>query len=534
MRTIAVLALLTPTSALAWPAEGDWEDLESGGASYVDPADDMVEFNAPSYLDLVGDSTATAPAGLWYVDTTALYFRIRLDADPSDADYFASEGAWVILIENDGDTSAYEYSIAYASDGAGEGSIKVFSNATKTGDADDPAENILWETDYDSTGLIETAEISIGDSSISLNDDYFIDITIPWTDLETETAFAFSRDVSFQVALATAEEADNAASVDVDLAEAADMDELATAWSDAIGIDLDDDGLIYFEEVDEYGTDPDDADSDDDGLSDGDEVLIYGTDPTLCDSDGDGLSDGLELGVVKPGSDTDTSAGCYRADTDSASTTNPLADDTEGDSRLEWLEDVNGNGRVDAWESDPNIFDVDSDKDGIVDFIEEQCEEADGTASDQDGDGTPDIDESIDGDGFLLDSDGDGLPDFCDPITGGNGGDDTGNGGDDTGNGGDDTGDTNTPDDTGDTNTPDDTGDTNTPDDTGDTNTPDDTGDTNTPDDTGLEECGLPFVCEGRLTGGSCSTVTAAAGYVPALLALLVMFRRREAAEGAE
>lgn len=502
MRSIAVLALLAPTSALAWPASGDWEGLESGGNPYVDPADDMVEFNAPAYLDLVGDSTATAPAGLWYVDADALYFRLRLDSDPSDSDHFASEGAWVVLIDNDGDTSSYEYSIAYASDGAGEGSIQVFSNATKTGDADDPAENILWSTDYDPTGATATAEISLGDSSISLNDDYFIDLTIPWATLETETAFAFSRNAYFQVALATAEEADNAAAVDVDLAEAADMDELSGAWSDAIAIDGDGDGLFYFEEVDEYGTDPDDADSDDDGLSDGDELLLYGTDPLQCDSDGDGLPDGLELGVSEPGYDTDTAAGCFRADADSASTTNPLAEDTEGDARLEWLEDVNGNGRVDDWESDPNIFDVDSDGDTIVDFIEEQCEEADGTETDQDGDGTPDADEATDDDGFLLDSDGDGLPDFCDSVDGsgntdGGGGDDTGDdgggnndgGGDDTGGGGDDTG-------------------------------------VNTQ---GIESvCGLPFVCEGRLTGGSCSSVNAVTGYIPALLALLAVFRRRE------
>ena len=106
MRTIAVLALLAPSTALAWPADSDWEDLEVSSVSLVDPADDMVEYNSASYLDIVGDSTATDPAGLWYVDSAALYFRIRVDQDPSDDDYFASEGSWVVLIENDGDTSA--------------------------------------------------------------------------------------------------------------------------------------------------------------------------------------------------------------------------------------------------------------------------------------------------------------------------------------------------------------------------------------------------------------------------------------------
>jgi hypothetical protein len=528
MRTIAVLALLVPSTALAWPAESDWEDLEVSSVSLVDPADDMVEYNSASYLDIVGDSTSVDAAGLWYVDSTALYFRIRVDQDPSDEDHFSSEGSWVVLIENDGDTSAYEYSIAYTSDGDGSSSIQVYSNATKSGDADDPAENILWETDYDPKGMTETAAISSADSSISLDQDYFIDLTIPWADLETDTSFSFSRDVAFQLALATAEYG-NAASVNVDLAEAAEMDELSTAWSDAIGIDLDGDGLLYFDEINDYGTDPNDADTDDDGLSDGDEVLVYGTDPTACDSDGDGLSDGLERGVVQPLDDTDTGGGCYTADADPGSTTDPNNDDTEGDSRPEWLEDVDGNGRVDDWESDPNIYDVDTDGDGIVDDIEEQCEDEDGTSTDQDGDGTADSEEGVDEDGFLIDEDGDAIPDFCDPIIGDNsGGDDTGSsgGGDDTGSsGGDDTGSPGGGDDTGSPGGGDDTGSSGGGDDTGNPDGSDDTGMTGQ----GVElVCSLPFVCEGRLTGGSCSTITAAAGFVPVLLAMLAVVRRRE------
>ena len=103
----------------------------------------------------------------------------------------------------------------------------------------------------------------------------------------------------------------------------------ARAGSRLSGGDLDGDGLLYFDEINDYGTDPNDADTDDDGLSDGDEVLVYGTDPNACDSDGDGLSDGLELGVVKPLDDTDTGGGCYTADADPGSTTDPSNDDTE-------------------------------------------------------------------------------------------------------------------------------------------------------------------------------------------------------------
>ena len=507
--------LLAPSTALAWPASGDWEELKVGTSYLVDVAEDMQEYNAETYLDLVGDAVSTAPVGYWYVDDTDLYFRIRVDADPGDGTYFASEGAWVVLIDNDGVLNTYEYSIAFSSDGAGTASLQVFSNAKQLGDADDPADNILWETSYSISGT-PTAEISLASSAISLDADYYVDVTIPWADLETRTGNAFYRNIPFQITLATAEERDNAASVNVDIAAAEDFDELAKAWADSVGIDLDEDDLIYFEEVDTLGTDPNDADSDDDGLSDGDEVNTYGTDPLDCDSDDDGLPDGLELGVIKVSADTDTSAGCFSADADSTTTTNPLSEDTDGDVRPEWLEDVNQNGRVDDWESDPNIFDVDTDKDGIVDFIEDQCEDEAGSATDQDGDGIPDLDEGVDEDGFLLDEDGDGVPDFCDPIS--SGGDDTGGGSDDTGSGGsDDTGDT---DDT-------DTDDT----DTDDTDTDDtDTDVIDTAEDSGglLGVCSVPFVCEGRLTGGSCGALPGPAALFPALLTMMVLFKRRE------
>ena len=498
MRTFAAtLLLLAPVRAWAWPADADWAGLTDGSASYVDDADDMVDFNAPSYLDLVGDATSVAPVGYWYADTERLYFRMRVDADPAGTTAaLTGEGAWVVLINLDSDLETYEYSIAFASSGV-QSWLRVYSNASRTGDADDPAENLLWSTAYDASGAVETARLASASSSISLNADYFIDLSLSWQELETATAGAFSEDTGFRVALATAEDESDAPAVDVDLAGergAGSMNRLSTAWSDEIAIDGDGDGLVFFEEGD-YGTDPWDADTDDDGALDGDEVLLLATDPLDCDSDGDELPDGLEAGVSAPGAYTDTATGCFAGDRDPRSTTDPLRGDTDGDARPEWLEDVDQNGRVDRWESDPNVFDVDSDGDGILDAIEVQCLLPQGSEQDQDGDTIEDIFESIDSIGFLLDTDGDGTPDFCDPIPSSNGGgDDTGNGGgggDDTGNGGED-----------------------------------DTG----VDVTGLEQvCGaLPFACDGRLTGGSCSSVPAEALWAPALLGLLgVSVRRR-------
>ena len=59
--------------------------------------------------------------------------------------------------------------------------------------------------------------------------------------------------------------------------------------------DLDNDGLIGRNEINEYGTDPSNYDTDNDGLNDGDEVNIYSTDPLNPDTDGDGYLDGEEV-----------------------------------------------------------------------------------------------------------------------------------------------------------------------------------------------------------------------------------------------
>ncbi len=59
--------------------------------------------------------------------------------------------------------------------------------------------------------------------------------------------------------------------------------------------DTDDDGILDWNEVFTWLTEPDDADTDGDGLIDGDETSRYSTNPILTDTDGDGYSDGEEV-----------------------------------------------------------------------------------------------------------------------------------------------------------------------------------------------------------------------------------------------
>ncbi|MEQ8273996.1 MAG: DUF4215 domain-containing protein [Deltaproteobacteria bacterium] len=164
--------------------------------------------------------------------------------------------------------------------------------------------------------------------------------------------------------------------------------------------DTDGDGLSDGEEIypgaDGFVTDPLDADGDDDGISDGEEVTLgvdgVLTDPTNADTDGDGILDGVETsatGVPAGTSDGNQTpylgtAPGFVVDADPTSSTDPTAADTDGGGAPDGAEDVNGNGRVDAGERNPNDPSDDVPAtcgDGVLD-AGELCDDLNTTAGD--------------------------------------------------------------------------------------------------------------------------------------------------------
>ncbi|MDF1866705.1 MAG: hypothetical protein P1U70_17850 [Saprospiraceae bacterium] len=148
--------------------------------------------------------------------------------------------------------------------------------------------------------------------------------------------------------------------------------------------DDDGDGVLDIDDVDPYNIL---SDSDFDGLADyfetggnGDQSYDVGidTDPLNPDTDNDGILDGTE--------DKDKNGEL------DAGETNPLDDDSDDDTLLDGEEDVNQNGSLDVGESDP--LNPDDDNDGIL---------------------TADEDTNQDGDLFNDDTDNDGIADFLDP-----------------------------------------------------------------------------------------------------------------------
>ncbi len=154
-------------------------------------------------------------------------------------------------------------------------------------------------------------------------------------------------------------------------------------FNDNLMIDRDDpDGDCLINYIENYfSTDINDADTDDDGLTDFQEIYDASTEPLLWDTDEDGICDGDEDNDndgLTNGTEYVVGSYIYTTDSDMDSLsdydehiiygTNPIADDTDGDTLTDaeelkfgtnpLLYDTNGNDISDANEQFTTIFDV--------------------------------------------------------------------------------------------------------------------------------------------------------------------------------
>ena len=402
MLTLALL-LLCPALA-AWPDDEAWVPLvQATGSCGADERESWdVASDAPrAPIDLVGPICSGLATAAWCLDDSSVYLRMRLDSTPLLAvpDQLAN-GAWGVIIDHDGDTSAYEALIVLDS---ATGSLSLWQNSVVTGeDWQEPAELQLWTAS--SPFLDEQARVAAAGSSELHTADAFLDLALPRDELLDQ--LGLEADAIFNLAFATGT-GSTAGALDADLIACEGTSFTCRLSAQALrplAFDGDLDGLHALDEA-QAGTRDNDADCDDDGLLDP-EDLAAGTDPLLCDTDGDGLSDGLELGVTER--HEDSTEACFRADADPDTSTDPLAWDSDGDGLGDAEEDQNLDGEHSAYESDPSdpTDGDDSDGDGLIEGVEAWCEG--GSSSDRDGDGIPDATEG------LWDGDGDGHPAFCD------------------------------------------------------------------------------------------------------------------------
>lgn len=233
---------------------------------------------------------------------------------------------------------------------------------------------------------------------------WWVELAIPVDSLH---ALGFSTDDPLALALVT--DANGVGAFTVDLA-GADNDTdptLADGLSDPLPLDEDGDGAVLGVE-EANGLDPSNPDTDGDGIEDGPEALCGGHED---DRDNDGVAD-----TVEGTTDSDSDGSADFCDPDDDGDGWPTA--TEGPV------DTDGDGL-------PDYLDEDSDDDGIPDreeLLEDRdCDglrarldrdETDGPCGDPDGDGLSNTAEEACGtDPLLADTDGDGQPDGLESCT---------------------------------------------------------------------------------------------------------------------
>ncbi len=141
------------------------------------------------------------------------------------------------------------------------------------------------------------------------------------------------------------------------------------------------------------------------------------------DSDGDGIDDGIESGLTVGDVGPYTDLGVFVPDLDPTTTTDPVNIDSDFDGLSDGTEDVNGNGMCDTGETD--AADDDTDDDLAIDGMEIQYgidpldmdSDDDGVLDGSEGYGSVNWWDDSDGTGGVnandQDSDGDGIHDGC-------------------------------------------------------------------------------------------------------------------------
>lgn len=143
IRTSVVCALISmvwgSASAVTWPTDAQWQPVMKDGAYLQDPNSD-----ATGSRNVVSD--ATHAAVFFYNDLTYMFFRMRLDADPTGS---GGQGAlqsfgWGVIIDTDGNLGDYEWMVLIdgIASGAANERVSLRENTTKTniGDPEDVAE----------------------------------------------------------------------------------------------------------------------------------------------------------------------------------------------------------------------------------------------------------------------------------------------------------------------------------------------------------------------------------------------------------
>ncbi len=138
-------------------------------------------------VDLVGD--ATSAAAYTALDATYLYFRYRVNGDPSGQHGFAGSSDWNMLLQlPSGDPFQYQYQIALNGDGQGGDTVELWANSVAQDVTFDPPftdepDVQLFQQVFDTVGpgIVNTTPLARLVATTGLLDatDWFVDVAFP-------------------------------------------------------------------------------------------------------------------------------------------------------------------------------------------------------------------------------------------------------------------------------------------------------------------------------------------------------------------
>lgn len=124
-----VLLLGSPKAiAVTFPSDADWISAQASGNVLTDPSGDV----AQSAIDIIGD--ATHPAALFAADSTNLFFRLRVSADPS-----AQGFGYGVQISTNGNNQNYEFMVVVDKSSG----VELWRNTIQSNSPADLAETLL-------------------------------------------------------------------------------------------------------------------------------------------------------------------------------------------------------------------------------------------------------------------------------------------------------------------------------------------------------------------------------------------------------
>ena len=172
---IALAAFEGTAAAQTFPADDKWSPLPCGGGVMVDGYQDQT--GAFLERDIVGDLVTAA--GYRASDASFVYLRLRVERDPAPAKKL-QPFAWGFELDLDANHSTYELAIILRGN---DGTIAVQRNTATTlpDDPKDPPDDPPVTTFPFSTNgrtIVANASRYGGD------EDYFLDLAIPWSTLE--------------------------------------------------------------------------------------------------------------------------------------------------------------------------------------------------------------------------------------------------------------------------------------------------------------------------------------------------------------